>query len=464
MTLEFWQQAQGEVVARRYVIGEMLGASDASSVFRTEYNGAPAAIRLIAAKPDEATRTLARMQKALPLSHPHLLSLYDVGTEDSAGVPLVYVVMEFADDVLASALAERALTLEETREVLHSAAEALNYLHGRGFVHGRVCPAGIMACGDKIKLASDSIFAIKDGAPSLKPPYAAPEAATGQTGPSADLWALGATLSECLNPNEAPDRSAARKLPEPFRAIVAGCLDPDPEARWTAQKIEDFLKAGTPVAREATTPKTAPAQQVGPQPGANGTDRLAPASSGRSYARTWRYAMLAVAPLAVLAALLLWRKPASTPLPPKPPEPAVAVPHGKRPSPLSGRSARRTPAGSDAAHPASKRDAPKPQTRDAADAAASSRGTSALPASSRQADWRVIAYTFSRYKDAEKRARSIEQRWPEFQTEVFTPIADSRPYLVSLGKGLSRSAAERLQNKARTAGLPPDTFIRNYGK
>ena len=60
-------------------------------------------------------------------------------------VPVVYVVMERADQSLQGVVAERALTKSETREMLVPALEALQYLHKEGYAHSRLSASNVMA-------------------------------------------------------------------------------------------------------------------------------------------------------------------------------------------------------------------------------------------------------------------------------------------------------------------------------
>lgn len=85
------------------------------------------------------------------------------------------------------------------------------------------------------------------------------------------------------------------------------------------------------------------------------------------------------------------------------------------------------------------------------------------PPSLPQGAWRVIAYTFSAHQDAARKARAINEKWPAMAAEVFTPRGQSRgPFLVAIGGRRTRSDAAALQRKARSQGLPRDTYIQNY--
>ncbi|MBZ5586095.1 MAG: SPOR domain-containing protein, partial [Acidobacteriia bacterium] len=79
--------------------------------------------------------------------------------------------------------------------------------------------------------------------------------------------------------------------------------------------------------------------------------------------------------------------------------------------------------------------------------------------------WRTVVYTYSNYRDAERKAERVNGKWPALRAEVFTPKGRNRPpYMVALGGRMTREEAERLRKQARAKGLPRDTFVRNYAE
>ena len=78
--------------------------------------------------------------------------------------------------------------------------------------------------------------------------------------------------------------------------------------------------------------------------------------------------------------------------------------------------------------------------------------------------WFVVAATYTRQKDAAKRAQSIARRWPRFKAEVYAPpLENQKPYyLVILGGNLSQNAAAALQERARTAGVARDAYVTRF--
>ena len=62
-----------------------------------------------------------------------------------------------------------------------------------------------------------------------------------------------------------------------------------------------------------------------------------------------------------------------------------------------------------------------------------------------------------------RRCCTINRKWPAFEAEVFTPKGRNQPpYLVALGGRMDRLEAARVLQKARSRGLPRDTFMLNF--
>jgi len=235
---------EGQIVNNEFHLKKYLGGSDQSRVFLTEYSGQQAAIKLISADAGNLERQLQRLELAEKLSHPHLVRIFRTGRCRLDTTDLIFAVMEYAEENLAQIVPERRLTAEEARQMLDPALEALSFLHGQGYVHGRVKPANIMASGDKLKLSSDCVCKAGEPFPIAgKPgPYDPPEAATDGTSPGADVWSLGMTLTEILTQrlprfNEQGIPVLPADIPQPFLDIVRGCLHGGSQHRWTIAEI-----------------------------------------------------------------------------------------------------------------------------------------------------------------------------------------------------------------------------------
>jgi len=146
-------------------------------------------------------------------SHPRWSASSIPANGEIDGVHVIYAVMERSEGNLANVLPERALTVEETREMLEAAVDALAWLHERGLVHGALAPANIVAVGDRIKLAERLHHAGR--------PRRAAE----------DVRALGATIVHALIQD--PEAAIPENLPSRF-SILRGTVSaatPNPDGR-----------------------------------------------------------------------------------------------------------------------------------------------------------------------------------------------------------------------------------------
>jgi TonB family protein len=251
---------EGRIVEGTYPLRHYLGGSDHSAVFLTEYGEGgtqKAAIKLFPADPATADLQISNWEFAAHLSHPNLLRLLRGGRCRLDGNDLLYLVMEYAEEDLSQILPQRALTAEETREMLCHVLDALEYLHGKGLVHGDLKPANILATGDHLKLSSDAISRVGEsrGPSKRADAYDPPEAMSGMLTPAADVWSLGTTLVEVLT-QQLPEwqRGTSREpvvpanLPAPFLEIARQCLRLEPQRRISVADIAARLNARAAVA------------------------------------------------------------------------------------------------------------------------------------------------------------------------------------------------------------------------
>ena len=249
---ESWKQWQGQVVDHQFSLQQYLGGSDHSAVFLTQREGRlKAAIKLIPANPENADRQLFQWRLATKLPHPHLIRIFQTGRCELGDQSLLYIVMEYAEEDLSQILPHRPLTPSETRDMLQPVLDALAYVHGKGFVHGHLKPANIMAIADQVKLSSDGLCAPGESNGLRGTSYSAPEAASGAISPPADIWSLGVTVVETLtqrkltwDPAKPMEPVLPAELLAPFIEIARHCLRPDSRQRWTVAQIAAKLEAG----------------------------------------------------------------------------------------------------------------------------------------------------------------------------------------------------------------------------
>src|SRR5713101_2250493 len=112
-----WKQWEGQVVNGEFHLRQYVGGSDHSAVFLTERGEREphkAAIKLIAADPDNSELQLSRWSRAARLSHPHLIRLFQMGRCQLDNTRLLYIVMEYAEEDLSQILPQRPLTPAES--------------------------------------------------------------------------------------------------------------------------------------------------------------------------------------------------------------------------------------------------------------------------------------------------------------------------------------------------------------
>ncbi|HEY6445175.1 MAG TPA: TonB family protein [Acidobacteriaceae bacterium] len=249
----------GRVVDGRFALHEWLGGSPGCGVFRTELPQAvekKAAIKVIPAEGAEADAYLAAWAKTSLLSHPHLMKVFRSGRFQFGTIGLVYVVTEYADEVLSQIIPERPLTATETREMLEPVLDALLFLHDKGLVHGHVKPSNILVVQDQLKLSSDYLSATGElGMQGReKSIYDAPEGFDQALSTAADVWSVGATMVEALT-QRPPVWSRASHgepvlpegIPAPFVEIARDCLRPNPARRCTLEEIKARIVPGRPL-------------------------------------------------------------------------------------------------------------------------------------------------------------------------------------------------------------------------
>ncbi len=262
---EEWKKWEGRVDGK-FPLRHWLGGSEHSAVFLTERPGhadQKVAIKLIAADAD-AEHQLSRWRAAAQLSHPHLMHIYEAGRCRLDGTPLLYFVMEYAEEDLSQILPQRPLAAAEVTELLPPLLDSLSYLHGKGYVHGRIKPSNVHATGDQLKLSADQIvsFSAADSVPKRRDVYDAPETAAGIVSPAGDVWSIGVTLVAALTQNVAFEGETLRgdpdppeTVPPPFRGIARECLHLDPKRRCSITEIQARLQ---PAARSVPAEPEAP--------------------------------------------------------------------------------------------------------------------------------------------------------------------------------------------------------------
>jgi serine/threonine protein kinase len=146
-------------------------------------------------------RTLREAKTAARLSHPAVVTVYDVAEDQ--GRP--WIVMQLVnaqslDQVLASS---GPLSPRRVAEVGRQLLSALSVAHAAGVMHRDVKPSNVLLGHDDRAVLTDFGIATFQGDPKLtqtgmvmgSPGFTAPERIRGEdASPASDLWSLGATL------------------------------------------------------------------------------------------------------------------------------------------------------------------------------------------------------------------------------------------------------------------------------
>jgi serine/threonine-protein kinase len=149
-------------------------------------------------------RFLREARAAGRLTHPNIVTVYDVGEDQDRA----FLVMEYIEGEPLDRLLRRvgALPLPRVLEIADQVAGALDYAHAHGIVHRDVKPANILVSSSGlVKVTDFGIARLADADLTLTqhtqgtPSYMAPEQVAGHpVDGRADLFALGALLYELL--------------------------------------------------------------------------------------------------------------------------------------------------------------------------------------------------------------------------------------------------------------------------
>ena len=273
----------------RYEILEPIGEGAMGKVFRARD---PLIERTVAIKtvlttqlqsegPEFESRFLREAQSAGRLSHPNIVTIYDVGETDD----VAYIAMEYlAGTTLRELMDKGPMPLDLVLDTATQMAEALAFAHEHGVIHRDIKPANVIITGPRgrIKLTDFGIAHLSSsdrthaGLMLGSPRYMSPEQAMGrEVSGSTDIFSLGAVLYEMVTGecafggdslpsilyrviNEMPVAPNTRRpgLPAPLAEILMRMLQKDPEARPDAKElIAAFQSMLAPRPSEDHTPE-----------------------------------------------------------------------------------------------------------------------------------------------------------------------------------------------------------------
>ena len=215
---------------------------------------------------DAEARFLREAQSAGRLSHPNIVTIYDVGETEG----LAYIAMEYLSGATLRDIMDKGpMPLDLALDTTLQMAEALAFAHEHGVIHRDVKPANVVVTGrrGRIKLTDFGIAHFANSGQTLagqmlgSPRYMSPEQAMGrEVDGRSDIYSLGAVLYEMLTGqyafdgdslpiivyrviNEAPVPLVTRrpKLPAGLPLLLARMLHKKPEARPDARTLVSEL-------------------------------------------------------------------------------------------------------------------------------------------------------------------------------------------------------------------------------
>ena len=206
---------------------------------------------------DIKKRFLAEAETVAKLSHPNIVTIYDVGEE----YDLFYIAMEYLGDRNLELYCknEKRIPVRRTIDIVAQIADAISYAHNNGIVHRDIKPANIMVLNDgKVKVTDFGIARsmasskTRTGIVKGTPQYMSPEQISGKkVDGRSDIFSLGIIFYQLLtgrlpfmgddlpsimyNISKVKHESPAQFNPKVFPAcvqIIDKALEKDPQSRY----------------------------------------------------------------------------------------------------------------------------------------------------------------------------------------------------------------------------------------
>jgi eukaryotic-like serine/threonine-protein kinase len=263
-----------------YEIVSSLGAGGMGEVYRARDPrlGRDVAVKIISGEGPPSPERLQRFEQearaVAALQHPHILSVFDVGTHEGRA----YLVFELLEgETLRERLSRGPLPARKAIEVTIQAAHGLAAAHAHGILHRDLKPENVVLGHEGVKLLDFGLakltepqaggeateatpLATDEGIWVGTPGYVSPEQLRGLPAtPRSDVFALGAVLYEMLSGQRAfkgatkadtlsavlehdppPMTLGGGPVPLPLERVVRRCLEKDPDDRFQSARDVAF--------------------------------------------------------------------------------------------------------------------------------------------------------------------------------------------------------------------------------
>lgn len=270
----------GKVLGNRYEIIEKIGEGGMALVYKARCRllNRYVAIKVLKdefVNDEEFIKKFRReSQAAASLSHPNIVSIYDVGMERIDDHDVYYIVMEYIKGKTLKDLIKekRKLSVEETIDYSIQIAEALEHAHKNHIVHRDIKPHNIMITEDgRVKvtdfgIARAATFSTVTNTSTVvgSVHYFSPEQARGRyTDEKSDIYSLGIVMYEMITgkvPFEGdspisvalkhiqeeivPPREIDSSIPVGLQNIILKCVKKNQSDRYSSatQLLSDLRK------------------------------------------------------------------------------------------------------------------------------------------------------------------------------------------------------------------------------
>ncbi len=268
----------GKMLDNRYEILERIGTGGMAVVYKAKCHRLNRLVALKILKSDLAQdedfrrRFNAESQAVAMLSHPNIVSIYDVSRRGD----MDYIIMELIDGITLKQYMERRgkLNWPETLHFITQIMRGLSHAHSRGIVHRDIKPQNVMVLRDgSVKVADFGIACLENSAQTLTQEalgsvhYISPEQARGErTDARSDIYSAGVVMYEMLTgrlPFEGDSavsvaiqhlssvplspRELNAEIPQQLELICMKAMTPDLSRRYASADamiadLEDFRK------------------------------------------------------------------------------------------------------------------------------------------------------------------------------------------------------------------------------
>lgn len=264
----------GKMLGNRYEILEQIGAGGMAYVYKAKCHLLNRFVAVKILKPeyndDEefVKRFGVEAQSSASLSHPNIVSVYDVGKEDN----IYYIVMEYIDGTTLNKYIEKKGKLEwkEATKIAIQICLAIQHAHRNFIVHRDIKPQNIMLSKDgRVKVtdfgiarATTAATITMAGSTLGSVRYFSPEQARGgYIDEKSDLYSLGVVMYEMITGTPpfdgdapvsialkhiqnlaVPPAELVKKLPAGVNGIIMKAMEKEPKMRYgTAGDMLDDL-------------------------------------------------------------------------------------------------------------------------------------------------------------------------------------------------------------------------------